>query len=245
VPSPYKPPLPRRAQAVQSARGRLRQQLRVWWLVPLLGLLPVVVAAVLASEGVFNAPPRQPVASGRSAGAPTSASVTQAAATPVGATPAPASPTTAAPASQSAAQPTPASTTTAQANPTSAPASVSTSATTQTADNTTATGPFRAYRVQPGDTVRFVAEMYGVSSASIIQASGLQNPDRLRIGQVLTVPEQPGWLYRLQPGETLDLIAARTGVATDLIASASNLSNTSVRAGDVILIPDQTIARSK
>jgi LysM repeat protein len=122
---------------------------------------------------------------------------------------------------------------------------VSTSATTQTADNTTATGPFRVYRVQPGDTVRFVAEMYGVSSASIIQASGLQNPDRLRIGQVLTVPEQPGWLYRMQPGETLDLIAARTGVATDLIASASNLSNTSVRAGDVILIPDRTIARSK
>jgi LysM repeat protein len=62
---------------------------------------------------------------------------------------------------------------------------------------------------------------------------------------VLTVPNQPGWLYRIQPGETLDLIAARTGVPTDLIASASNLSNTSARAGDVILIPDQTVVRSK
>ena len=99
--------------------------------------------------------------------------------------------------------------------------------------------------MQAGDTVRFVAEMYGVSSASIVEASGLQNPDRLRIGQVLTVPNQPGWLYRIQPGETLDLIAARTGVATDLIASASSLSTTTVRAGDVILIPDQTVARSK
>jgi spore germination protein len=87
--------------------------------------------------------------------------------------------------------------------------------------------------------------MYGVSTASIIQASGLQNPDRLRVGQVLTVPSQPGWLYRMQAGETLDLIAARTGVSSDLIASASKLSTPSVTAGDVILIPDQTVARSK
>ena len=43
----------------------------------------------------------------------------------------------------------------------------------------------------------------------------------------------------------LDLIAARTGVPTDLIASASKLSNISVRTGDVILIPDQIVARSK
>jgi LysM repeat protein len=241
VPSPYKPPLPRRAQAVQSARGRLRQQLRVWWLVPLLGLVPVVVAAVLASEGVFNAPPRQPVAA-------TVASATQAiAAAPIGATPAPTQPAassvTSTSATAAAAEPTQTAVARTASQSNVSPATTTT--TTQAADNTNATGPFRAYRVQPGDTVRFVAEMYGVSSASIIQASGLQNPDRLRIGQVLTVPNQPGWLYRIQPGETLDLIAARTGVATDLIASASQLSNASVRAGDVILIPDQTVARSK
>jgi LysM repeat protein len=106
-------------------------------------------------------------------------------------------------------------------------------------------GPFRAYRVQPGDTVRFVADMYGVSAASIAQASGLQNADRLRVGQVLTIPIQPGWLYRVQAGETLDQIAARTGVPTEIIASASKLPTDSVRAGDVVLIPDQSIARSK
>jgi len=51
-----------------------------------------------------------------------------------------------------------------------------------------AAGPFRAYRVQAGDTVRFVAQLYGVSPSSISQASGLQNPDRLSIGQVLRIP---------------------------------------------------------
>jgi LysM repeat protein len=109
----------------------------------------------------------------------------------------------------------------------------------------TVSGPFRAYRVQPGDTIRFVADMYGVSAASIAQASGLQNADRLRVGQVLTIPIQPGWLYRVQAGETLDQIAARTGVPTEIIASASKVPTDSVRAGDVILIPDQSVARSK
>jgi LysM repeat protein len=65
------------------------------------------------------------------------------------------------------------------------------------------------------------------------------------VGQVLTIPSQPGWLYRVQSGETLDQIAARTGVTTAIIASASNLSTDSVRTGDVILIPDQSVAATK
>ena len=99
-----------------------------------------------------------------------------------------------------------------------------------------------AYHVKPGDTVRFIARTYGVSPASIVQASGLKNPDLLSIGQVLTIPAQPGWLYRVQAGETLDQIATRTGVNSDRIASASGLTAASVSTGDVILIPDQSVA---
>jgi putative chitinase len=88
--------------------------------------------------------------------------------------------------------------------------------------------------------VRSIAQTYGISAASIVQASGLRNPDVLRVGQVLTIPAQPGWLYRVQSGETLDQIASRTGVSSSTIASASGLTAASIRAGDVILIPDQT-----
>jgi LysM repeat protein len=103
-----------------------------------------------------------------------------------------------------------------------------------------------AYKVQPGDTVRFIAQTYGVSTASVAQASGLANPDLIRVGQVLTIPAKPGWLYRVQPGETLDQIAARTGVGSTQIASASGLTAASVGPGDVLLIPDQSaVAQSK
>jgi len=84
--------------------------------------------------------------------------------------------------------------------------------------------------------------MYGVSPASVSNASGVANPDRLQVGQVLTIPNQPGYLYRVQAGETLEQIAARTGVSSDTIATVSRLTVANVRAGDVLLIPDLTVA---
>jgi LysM repeat protein len=108
-----------------------------------------------------------------------------------------------------------------------------------------ASGPFKAYSVKPGDTVAFVAQLYGVSPASVAQASGLPNADRIRVGQVLTIPNQPGYLYRMQPGETLDQISARTGVRSDVIASASMLGSVTAKSGDVILIPDMAWTAGK
>jgi spore germination protein YaaH len=87
--------------------------------------------------------------------------------------------------------------------------------------------------------------MYGVSPASVAQASGLPNADRIRVGQVLTIPSHPGYLYRMQPGETLDQIATRTGVRSDVIASASLLGNAPAKSGDVLLIPDIAWAGGK
>jgi LysM repeat protein len=170
------------------------------------------------------------------------------------------------PASQTAAQPTPPAAaqpaertgaTQAQAQPTAPAAaqSADTSGATRPAIQpsapeaaaraATSGGPFRAYRVQPGDTVKLIAQTYGVSIASIAQASGLRNADQLRVGQLLTIPSQPGYLYRVQPGETLDQIAARTGVATENIIAVSDLPAATVRAGDVILIPERAITPRK
>ena len=142
---------------------------------------------------------------------------------------------------QSSAQTTPGQGALPQAQAAPGPAA----AATQTSAAPQANAPFIAYRVQPGDTVRSVATMYGVSTRSVSSASGLTNPDLLRVGQVLTIPDQPGYLYRVQPGETLDQIAARTGMSTDTIATVSRLTAAGVRPGDVLLIPDLAAAKSK
>jgi len=269
VPSAYQPPLLRRAQAVRTTRRASHQRWRWWWVVPVLGLLPVVVAAVLASEGRFGAAGRGPAAGTPVASAP----LTQVQATPgqprptqtaaePAATRTPAesagnaaatqavavTPTTASNPAPAVANPAPA-VSNAQPAISNAPSAVSNAqsdvSNTQVASPRATSGPFQAYRVQPGDSVRVIAQAFGVSSASIAQASGLRNADQLRVGQVLTIPNQTGWLYRIQPGETLNQIAARTGVPTEIIASASMLSDEAVQAGDVILIPEQRVTKSK
>jgi LysM repeat protein len=257
MPGAYKPPLTSRAQAVRTTRRASLQRWRWWWVVPVLGLLPVLVAAVLASEGRFG----PPAGGGQAAGTPVSSSpraqaiaaqprpTTVAQPQPPAAQPPAAQPTaagaqpaaTAAPAQPVA--PQPASQQPAQSSTTESQAAVAetTQASVSNARTTPprTTGPFQAYRVQPGDTVRLIAQEFGVSTASIAQASGLHNADQLRVGQVLTIPNQTGYLYRIQPGETLDQIAARTGIPTELIVSASKLSDEMVQAGDVILIPER------
>jgi LysM repeat protein len=253
VPSSYQPPRTRRAQAVRSARRAAVP--RWWWLVPLIGIVPVMVAAVLASEGRLGG---TPVASRASATAVQATSTPAAArqATPTAARPAPTTVSTQA--AQAAAQPTPPPASTqisvpiqaapaspATATPTSAASGVEVQAVPAGAAQATTAGPFRAYRVQPGDTVKSIAQSYGVSAASIAQASGLRNPDQLRVGQLLTIPSQPGYLYRVRPGETLGQIAARTGVASDIIAMASALPAEMVQAGDVILIPERGLVSRK
>jgi len=237
VPRPFQPPVTRREQAIRSARGAAWARRR-WLAVLLLGLVPLTAVAV-ASEIVSST--RRPVA------APAAGPILLATAvsTPLPTTPptalATAAPTvvaTAAPTSAPASAATTSSiaTTIATTTPTAASAGSAAAAAPTSAPAPTG-GPYRAYRVQPGDNLHAIANTYGVSVSSIAQASGLQNPDQLRVGQVLTIPNQNGTLYRVQAGETLDDIAARNGVSGSAIAEASDLATASVSPGQVILIP--------
>jgi LysM repeat protein len=230
---------------------------------PAIGLIPVLVAG-LSTQGAFTRVPGNaatPVGTAQqvAAGQPT-AELTTASAAPTPAEPdsvgrtGSTSSTTSTGTSSSPSAATPPSTAAAQAATAASASAAQSASASGSADAPNATAcassstphaestsqPFIAYRVQPGDTIRFIARAYGVSAASIAQASGLTNPDQLRVGQLLTIPAHPGWLYRVQPCETLDQIATRTGVPTDSIVSASGLTAASVGPGDVILIPDQS-----
>jgi murein DD-endopeptidase MepM/ murein hydrolase activator NlpD len=45
------------------------------------------------------------------------------------------------------------------------------------------------YRVQPGDTLDSIARKYAVSRTALIQANNLQNPNLLRVNQLLGIPQ--------------------------------------------------------
>jgi membrane-bound lytic murein transglycosylase D len=115
------------------------------------------------------------------------------------------------------------------------------------------------YTVARGDTLGSISRKFGVSVASIQSANNL-NGSVIKYGQVLTIPGTSSASYsspsaetasvttskyRVQPGDTLGGIAEKHGVALSSLKSANNLSGSTIRSGQVLVIPNVSYASSK
>jgi LysM repeat protein len=86
------------------------------------------------------------------------------------------------------------------------------------------------YIVRPGDTLSAIAARHGTTVSALAAANQISDPDRIRIGQLLTIPDTaaglPGYTvgtpdvepYTVQRGDHLAAIARRFGV--DLVTLA-------------------------
>lgn len=64
---------------------------------------------------------------------------------------------------------------------------LSTSSTSSTTTTTIAV-VVRTYEIQSGDSLFSIAQRFGVSVAEILELNGIDDPDRIEAGQVLTLP---------------------------------------------------------
>jgi LysM repeat protein/3D (Asp-Asp-Asp) domain-containing protein len=99
--------------------------------------------------------------------------------------------------------------------------------------------PPSVHIVEPGETVRSIAELYGVSSTTLLAANAIDDPDLLHIGQQLVIPPVDGVLHTVSPGETLREIADTYGVdlADLMAANALNASPDLLTVGVVLVVP--------
>ena len=81
------------------------------------------------------------------------------------------------------------------------------------------------YTVKAGDTLSSIAAAHGTTWQRLAQINGLTNPDRLTVGQRLTLPANVAATHVVRPGETLSGIARTMGVSTASLARANGLSN--------------------
>ena len=102
------------------------------------------------------------------------------------------------------------------------------------------------YVVQAGDTLQKIADLYGVSTATIQWANNLYT-DNLRVGQLLIVPGLNGVLYTVKKGDTLSIVAKKTNANEFDIAELNELSspNYSLVEGSQIFIPNGVIVISR
>jgi len=125
--------------------------------------------------------------------------------------------------------------------------------------------PYR-YTVEAGDSLGTIAQQFGVSGVSIMEANELQDPNSVYVGQSLVIPnyaapnspaageEQAATdstgneqtseqevSHIVQPGETLYGIAQKYGVDANVVAEANNIANRNqLRVGQKISIPGIT-----
>src|SRR5919199_2761508 len=99
--------------------------------------------------------------------------------------------------------------------------------------------PPSVHTVEPGETLRSIAELYGVSSTTVLAANAIEDPDLLHLGQQLVIPPVDGVLHTVAPGETLRQIADDYGVdLADLIAAnALSASADLLTVGVVLVVP--------
>lgn len=100
----------------------------------------------------------------------------------------------------------------------------------------------RTYEVQPGDSLRGIADVFGVDVDTILASNGIEDPDTIRPGTELRILPVKGVEYEVQANETLADVAWRYQVDLGLLLDYNDLSNPDViRVGSKLLVPGGTL----
>jgi LysM repeat protein len=87
------------------------------------------------------------------------------------------------------------------------------------------------YTVVKGDTLSGIAAKYGTSYQVLAQINGIADPNKISVGQVLTIPvagAATSTVYTVQRGDTLSGIAAKYGTTYQYLAQRNGISNPNV-----------------
>jgi membrane-bound lytic murein transglycosylase D len=109
------------------------------------------------------------------------------------------------------------------------------------------------HKVRTGDTLSQIAEKYGSSMREVARANGISNYNRIRIGQILSVPvrgytgyaENPG-VHTVRRGETLSSIASMYRVDQSDIVKWNNLrSRHLIYVGQHLIVSGERVPESE
>lgn len=100
----------------------------------------------------------------------------------------------------------------------------------------------RVYTVREGDTLSHVAEMFGVTTNTILWANDLPKATQIRPGDTLVILPIVGVQHEVMSGDTIGSIAEiYDGDADEILAYNELTDADTLSVGDVLLIPGGTI----
>ena len=100
----------------------------------------------------------------------------------------------------------------------------------------------RVYTVREGDSLSQVAEMFGVTTNTILWANDLPRATQIRAGDTLVILPVAGVQHKITSGETLSSIAKKYDGDTDEILSYNQMDDASeLQVGETLIIPGGTL----
>ncbi len=100
------------------------------------------------------------------------------------------------------------------------------------------TGEISVYVVRPGDSLSQIAEMFDVTTNTILWANDLRNATDIRPGDTLVILPVAGVRHIVKSGDTLALIAKRYEADADEILSYNQLASASaITVGMTLIVP--------
>lgn len=75
------------------------------------------------------------------------------------------------------------------------------------------------YQVQPGDSLSTIAQRFGITTATLVQANDIRNENRVAVGDKLLIPPVSGTMHTVKKGDTLLSIAILYRVQVDDITA--------------------------
>ena len=101
------------------------------------------------------------------------------------------------------------------------------------------------HKVKSGETLEKIAKNYGVSVQELIKANKNINPNKLKVGESLCIPQrklaktktQDYAIYKVKKGDTLYSIAEKFGVDVQELKRYNNLKSDKIIEGQEIKIP--------
>jgi len=107
------------------------------------------------------------------------------------------------------------------------------------------TGQISVYIVRQGDTLSEIADMFGVSTNTILWANDIKKGS-IKIGQELVILPISGVRHTVKSGDTVQSIAKKYKADLDDILSYNDLTSLSkLKVGDVVIIPDGVISATQ
>ena len=107
------------------------------------------------------------------------------------------------------------------------------------------TGQISVYVVRKGDTLSEIAEMFGVSTNTIIWANDIRSSS-IKEGQELVILPISGVRHVVKSGDTLQSIAKKYKADLgDILLYNDLATNAKIKPGDIVIIPDGVISASQ